>query len=206
MLSAIIAGKIFTGETWLIDHAIIIEEELILDVIPVNQIPSEATCIHFSNHIIAPCFIDLQIYGAKESLLAVEPTIETLQKMYEYCVEGGAHYFQPTIATNTYEVIYTCIDAINAYKKAGGKGIIGLHVEGPWISKAKRGAHVEAYIHAPTIEQVKKLLEYGKGAVSMITLAPEVCTTEIIELIQSYGVVVSAGHSNATYARSLQPF
>jgi N-acetylglucosamine-6-phosphate deacetylase len=119
--------------------------------------------------------------------------------MYDYCESGGANYFQPTVATNAYEVFYKCVDAIKNYWNKGGKGVIGLHVEGPWINKAKRGAHIEEYIHSPTIEQAKLLLEYGKGVITMITIAPEVCSTEIIDLIHSYGVVISAGHSNATF-------
>lgn len=110
------------------------------------------------------------------------------------------------MATNTYEIFYKCIDAVKDYWSKGGKGVIGLHAEGPWINKAKKGAHIEEYIHAPTLHQAKSLLEYGKNVISMITLAPEVCSTEVIELIQLYGVIISAGHSNATFAEANDGF
>src|SRR5690606_5950263 len=71
--------------------------------------------------------------------------------------------------------------------------------EGPWLNAEKRGAHIASLIHAPTIEEVKELIEYGKGVIRMITLAPEVCDNEIAQLLKKEGIVLSAGHSNATY-------
>ena len=81
-----------------------------------------------------------------------------------------------------------------------------MHVEGPWISKEKRGAHIESLIHSPTLKQAKDLLEYGKGVIKIITLAPEVCSAEIVELIRSYGVIISAGHSNASLHQATAAF
>lgn len=193
------AKKIFTGEEWLTDHAIIVKNKIILGVVHQANIPSDANIVNCTAEFLAPGFIDLQIYGACGSLLSVQPTAATLEKMFDYCYSGGAHYFQPTVATNTYEVFYNCIDAVKDYWSKEGKGVIGLHIEGPWINKAKRGAHIAEFIHSPTISQAKELLEYGKGVISMITLAPEVCSAEVIDLINSYGVIISAGHSNATY-------
>jgi N-acetylglucosamine-6-phosphate deacetylase len=93
---------------------------------------------------------------------------------------------------------------VRAYCKNGGEGIAGLHIEGPWINPLKRGAHIESLVHKPEFEEVKQLLEYGKDVIKMITLAPEVCSEEIIRLILSYGVIISAGHSNATYNEAKQ--
>ncbi len=206
MLQAHKAIKIFTGEEWLSDHAVIVRNGMVDSIVANNQIPAEATVLNYATGFLAPCFIDIQIYGAHGSLLAVDPTPASLHTTYEYCKQGGAPYFQPTVATNSYEVFYKSIDAVKAYWKGGGKGVIGLHIEGPWISKAKKGAHIETCIHAPTLQQVKELLDYGKGVITMITLAPEVCTMEVVKLVESYGVIVSAGHSNATYAQATDAF
>jgi len=202
MLHAHQAVNIFTGEEWLIDSAILEENGTIKAVVPNGHIPSSANVTNYTTGFLAPCFIDLQIYGAYGSLLSVYPTAGTLKKIYEYCSAGGAPYFQPTVATNSYDVFYQCVDAVREYRNGGGKGVIGLHVEGPWINKAKKGAHVEQFIHSPTREEAHALLEYGKGVISMITLAPEICSTEVIELIRSYGVIISAGHSNATFSEA----
>lgn len=198
MIQAHLAEKIFTGEEWISGHAIIVENEIILEIVRNDTIPSDANIINYTTGFLAPAFIDIQLYGAYGSLLSVYPAADTLEKIQDYCKSGGAHYFQPTVATNSYEVFYKCIDAVKDYWNKGGKGVIGLHVEGPWINKAKRGAHIEAFIHSPTVNQAKALLEYGKDVITMITIAPEVCSTEVIDLIQSYGVIISAGHSNAT--------
>ena len=199
MIHAHEAIRIFTGDEWLINHSILAENGIVQAIVPNGEVPSEAIITSYISGFLAPSLIDLQIYGAYGSLLAVDPSSLSLQKTYQYCRDGGALNFQPTVATNSYEVFYKCIDAVREYWHKGGKGVIGLHIEGPWISKAKKGAHAEAFIHSPTIEQAKALLEYGKGVITMITLAPEVCSSEVINLINSYGVVISAGHSNATF-------
>jgi len=193
------ANRIFTGESWLENHAIITEDGQIKKLIPLTSLPSSQHTRHFENCIIAPAFIDLQIYGAYGKLLAVYPETDSLVKLKDYCEKGGTAYCMPTVATNTYEVFYKCIDAIRAYWKRGGEGIMGFHIEGPWINPVKKGAHIESLIHSPTLQQAKELIEYGKGVIKMITLAPEVCTREVIDLILSHHIIISAGHSNATY-------
>lgn len=197
------ADKIFTGTAWLYHKVLVVVNNKVVDIVPLANIDN-TTALHFP--IIAPAFIDIQIYGAYDKLLAVNPEADTLHKLYTYCSKGGASHFQPTVATNSYAVFYKCIDAVSAYWKEGGKGCIGLHLEGPWIHPKKKGAHIESFIHSPTLTQAKQLLEYGKGIISMITLAPEVCSKEVIALIRSYGIIISAGHSNASYEEAIEAF
>ena len=192
------ADKIFTGKEWLNNSAVIIENNFIADVVSLNDLPANVGVIQHAP-ILAPAFIDIQIYGASSKLFSVYPSAETLYTMKAHCKRGGTKYFLPTIATNATEVFKKGIDAMHEYWESGGEGIPGLHIEGPWINKIKRGAHIESFIHAPEMKEVKDLLEYGKGAIKMITLAPEVCSKEIIDLIKSYGIIISAGHSNASY-------
>lgn len=200
------ASRIFTGEEWLTDHAIIIKEAKVKEVITIAGLPSSVKTEYYDECIIAPAFIDLQIYGALGRLLAVYPEKSSLDNLVDYCRTGGAAWCLPTIATNTKEVFFKSIDAIRDYLSKGGKGVLGIHLEGPWINKVKRGAHIESLIHSPSVHEVKELLEYGKGIIKMITLAPECASKEVIELILSYDVVVSAGHSNASYTEAMQGF
>ena len=199
------ADKIFTGSAWLPDHSIIIEDELIVDVLPTVSLSSE-TEVEKHLPIIAPAFIDVQIYGATKKLFATYPTADSLEKLYDHCIAGGTNYFLPTAATNTTDVFYKCIDAIKAYWEKGGKGVLGFHIEGPWINKLKRGAHIESIIHSPSVDEVKDLLAYGKDVIKIITLAPEVCSKEVVDLILSEGIIISAGHSNATFAEGTNAF
>ena len=159
MRTVFTADKIFSGSDWLPDHAIVVEDKIIVDLLPIVSLTDD-TSIKDHLPIIVPAFIDVQIYGAAGKLFATHPTSASLQKLYEHCIAGGTRYFLPTAATNTTDVFYKCIDAIKTYWEEGGKGVWGLHIEGPWINKLKRGAHIESLIHPPTLEEVKALLTY----------------------------------------------
>ncbi len=200
------AVKIFTGDDWLNDHAVIVDDGFIKTVLPANDLPVNIETQYFPDSILAPAFIDLQIYGAHEKLFAVYPDSEALKKLNSYSNSGGAAFCMPTVATNKPETFFACIDAIKQYWQEGGEGILGLHAEGPWINKQKKGAHVESLIHSPTVKEVESFLSYGKGIIKIITLAPEVCSKEIIDLIQSHDIKIFAGHSNATYEEAMQSF
>ena len=200
------ASKIFTGKEWLYEHAIVTENNINKDIITLSSLGTGTAVESFKNSVLVPAFIDLQLYGAYEKLLAVYPESGSLQKIKEYGLNGGAAYSCPTVATNSTETFHQCIDAIRQYWKEGGNGILGLHLEGPWINIDKRGAHAIEFIHAPSVDEVKKLLDYGKDVIKIITLAPEVCSREVIDLILSYNIIISAGHSNATYREAMDGF
>ncbi len=201
-----IPDLVFTGDAFLKEHAVLVEDGTIKNVLPVIELDEGFTLEHFPGSVLAPAFIDLQIYGAYEKLFAAHPSPASLQLLNNYCNEGGAAFCMPTVATNEPEVFYQCIDAIREYWEQGGQGILGLHVEGPWINKTKRGAHIESLIHSPTKEEAETLLKYGKGVIKIITLAPEVCNQEVIDLIRSCDIKIFAGHSNATYEQAMQGF
>lgn len=197
------ADKIFTGETWLYNHDIVINNGVIEALLPNSE---KVFVNNNAETFIAPAFIDFQVYGAAQKLFAVYPAAETLQVMQETFCKEGTCLFQPTLATNTSIVFKRGIDAVREYWQAGGKGVVGLHLEGPWIHPSKKGAHIESLIHPPTLEEVKDLVNYGEGAITTITLAPEVCSEEVLDFLLSTGIVLSAGHSNATYQQALESF
>ncbi len=203
---AYIAKHIFTGEQWLHEHAAIVADGIITDVLPVTSLDQQMEAVNFSDRILAPAFIDLQIYGAYEKLFSVYADTDSLQLLNKYSNSGGAAFCMPTVATNRPEVFFKCIDAIRLYWQQGGEGILGLHAEGPWINKLKKGAHIESLIHSPSLKEVEALLEYGKDVIKIITLAPEVCSKEVINLIHSSGIKIFAGHSNATYDEAMQSY
>jgi N-acetylglucosamine-6-phosphate deacetylase len=204
MIKAVTADRIFTGHSWLIKHAVICDEQKIIDII--HQRELSTSIMQFPGCFLAPPFIDLQIYGAAGKLLAVYPNAETLFELYDHCFKNGTSYFLPTVATNKKEVFFKCIDAVRDYWEHGGKGVLGLHIEGPWISKEKRGAHIDSLIHSPSFGEVEELLGYGKDVIKMITLAPEVCSQEVIDAILAHNIIISAGHSNADYQQATKSF
>ena len=191
---------LFTGSEWLNDIVVHIENELVVGI--------DQNGFDTNNAIpfIIPALIDLQLYGAGGKLLSEFPEKETIEKVYQTCLEGGTGFFQPTIASQSMDIIYASIDAVKAYKATGGKDCIGLHLEGPWIHTNKKGAHDVSVIRVPNMEEVESILAYGADAISMITLAPEICTPAIIKTIQDAGIIVSAGHTNASYENAMQFF
>lgn len=205
MHTAILADKIFNGDTWVFEKVVLVNKGTIETVVPAAAVPAHYT-VKRCNGFLAPAFIDVQIYGAFKKLFALYPEPESLRVLNDYCTAGGAPLHLPTVATNTIAVFKKCIDAVRHYWSEGGNGVYGLHLEGPWINAEKRGAHIPQLIHAPTMEEASDLLAYGDGVIKMITLAPEVCSEEVIEAIQQHGIIISAGHSNATYEQAMQAF
>jgi N-acetylglucosamine-6-phosphate deacetylase len=203
MQKTIRAEKLFTGEDWLYNHDIVIEDGIIQSLFPGTGTPFVTNNVET---FLVPAFVDFQVYGAAQKLFSVYPEAETLQVMHEVFSKEGTCLFQPTLATNTAAIFRKGIDAVRTYWKAGGKGVAGLHLEGPWINPVRKGAHIESEIHSPIIEEVKELLAYGQGVVKTITLAPEVCSEEVLDLLLSSEVVLSAGHSNATYTEAMKSF
>jgi N-acetylglucosamine-6-phosphate deacetylase len=203
MQRTIRAEKLFTGTEWLYNQAIEISDGIIQSIEPIKGKPFVK---NNTERFLAPAFVDFQVYGAAKKLLAAYPSVETLKIMRKVFSEEGTCFFQPTIATNTKEVFIAAIDAVKKYWQDGGKGVHGLHLEGPWINPEKRGAHIARLIHPPTIDEVKSILDIGKDVVKTITIAPEVCSREVIDLILSFDIVLSAGHSNASFNQATTSF
>ena len=129
--------RIFTGEQWLENHVLITEKGVIKEILAVKNEKSDTNIQRVQGTII-PAFIDLQIYGANKKLLAVHPTADALRDLYQHNKNGGTALCQPTVATNSWEIFHRSIDAVRQYWSEGGKGVIGLHLEGPWIAVEKR--------------------------------------------------------------------
>ena len=197
---------IFTGEHFLEGHSVLVQNGRIAGLEPDVAIPGEAERLDLQGALLAPAFIDLQINGGDGMLFAEHPSVEALEAIWQECLKGGTTCFLPTVVTNEMAVIHQAIEAVRDYWKKDGPGVVGLHVEGPYLNPAKRGAHHLEFIKEPTVSEVEALLDAGKGVIKKITLAPEVCSEEILQLILDAGIILSAGHSDATYEQGMQAF
>jgi|SRR5450432_11339 len=206
MKQAYQADEIFTGDEVLYNQVILTEENFIKGFVKQGSVPSDYPLKHFPNCFIAPAFIDLQIYGGNGKLFSNTLDMDALEATHDYCVAGGAAYFMITMATNSMDNILKGIHAVEAYWATGKKGLIGLHLEGPWINPIKKGAHIASFIKKPTLEDAELLLENGQGTIKMITLAPEQCDEEIIDFLLKNEILISAGHSSATYEDARHAF
>lgn len=204
MQKAISAGNIFDGEKWLSNLAVIVNNGSVEAIVPISELPSSIPCSHYDTQKLIPAFLDVQVYGAGGRLFSLYREKETLELMHKVFLSEGTCCFQPTIATNTIAVFKECIDAVRQYWEEGGQGVAGIHLEGPWLNPEKRGAHIKELIHTPSREEVTDLLNYGKGVITMITIAPEVVSQELVELMLEHNIILSAGHSNAVYAEAME--
>jgi N-acetylglucosamine-6-phosphate deacetylase len=206
MKQAFLVDEIYTGNGVLADHVLVTENDIITGILPEVSLSSGYEVHSFPGSLIAPAFIDLQLYGGNGKLFSHSLDTESLDATYAYCASGGSSHFMITMATNSMENFYKGIEVAGAYMSSGKKGLLGLHLEGPWISPAKKGAHIESFIKKPTRSEAELLIEKGTGVIKMITLAPEQCDDEIINLLIDNGIMVSAGHSNASYAQAAHAF
>jgi N-acetylglucosamine-6-phosphate deacetylase len=206
MKKAYLADEIFTGTHTLKGKVLLTENDLITGLVPASEIPSGYTSHTHPGCMIAPAFIDLQIYGGNGKLFSHSLDTDSLGATRAYCAAGGCSHFMITMATNSMENFFKGIETVRNYLDSGKKGLLGLHLEGPWISPAKKGAHIESFIKKPTLAEVNRILEKGKNIVRMITLAPEQCDDAVIRLLLDNGILVSAGHSNANYSRAHEVF
>mgnify|MGYP001115434069 CR=1 FL=1 len=206
MNTAWLNGNIYTGNNKETGKAILVNNNVIEGVVSINEIGEGYTVKDLEGLNIAPAFIDLQIYGGNGKLFSAELTTDAIAATYQYCLSGGCTQFMLTMATNTIENFLKGIELVKQYWQQGGKGVLGLHMEGPYLNPVKKGAHVLECIKKPTVDEVSMLLEKGKGVLKMMTIAPEVCDEEIIKMLIGNDIIVSAGHSNATYAEATKAF
>lgn len=188
------------------NKAILTGDGSIVDVVDETEIPENCIRKNLEGMSIAPSLVDLQIYGGNGQMFSGQPSAAALQATYEYCINGGAAHFMITMATNSTEKYLQGIQAVKDYWLQGGKGLLGLHLEGPYINPVKKGAHIERFITKPLLEDIEFLLQQGRDVIKMVTLAPEMCSNAIIELLLRNDILVSAGHSNATYAQAVNAF
>lgn len=196
MRTAFYNGAIFTGQEFV--DKITVEDKII---VPEQGTPDIS--IDLQGDLLVPAFIDLQLYGGNNQLFGEHPSVEALIATHDYSLAGGATLILPTVATNSQEIINAAINAVREYWNRGYAGVAGLHLEGPFINPAKRGAHIPGFIKTPTLQDAEELIRAGKGIIKMMTLAPEVCPPEVIAYLQANGVIISAGHTNATFEEAL---
>lgn len=206
MKQAYLAAAVFTGKEMMERHAVLTENNSVTGIVEARQIPPEYEVAEHVDCLIAPALIDLQLYGGLGKLFSHSLDIASLEATYTYCLSGGCTHFMITMATNSIENFLKGIEVAGEYMASGKKGLLGIHLEGPYINPAKKGAHIEKFIRKPTRQEVEVFLEKGRGIFKMITLAPEQCSDEVIQLLMDEGILVSAGHSNATYAEGMHAF
>jgi N-acetylglucosamine-6-phosphate deacetylase len=194
---ALINCSLFTGDKILKDHSIIVKKGIISDIIAENKLPQNIVKIDAQGGLLAPGFIDTQVNGGGGVMFNDEQTTEALQTIANAHRRYGTTALMPTLITDCNEKIGAADAAVSSAIKANTLGILGLHLEGPFISKNKKGVHSEQFIRTLTDIDICTLSAL-KTDLTIITLAPEACPTGAISALKKAGLIINAGHSAAT--------
>ena len=197
MITAISSDRVFTGDATLADHAVVVEGEAIRDVVPRASIPADARHVELADRWLAPGFIDAQVNGGAGLLFNDDPSAATVRAMVAAHARHGTTTMLPTLITDTADKIAAAAAVGAAAVAAGEPGVAGIHFEGPYLSPRRRGAHDEQLFRTPTAAELAHFAP-PPGGVSLVTLAPEVVPAGTIAELAGQGVVVCAGHTEAT--------
>ncbi|MBP2170328.1 N-acetylglucosamine-6-phosphate deacetylase [Erwinia toletana] len=198
---ALTHGRIFTGHEILDDHAVVIADGLIERVCPLAELPAGVATRDVAGAMIAPGFIDVQLNGCggvqfNDDISAI--SVDTLNIMQSANQKSGCTSFLPTLITSSDELMKRAVEVMRAYLAQNAHQTLGLHLEGPWLNVAKKGTHNPNLIRKPNPELVNFLCE-NADVITKVTLAPEMAGVEVIRQLRDAGIIVSAGHSHATY-------
>jgi N-acetylglucosamine-6-phosphate deacetylase len=147
---------------------------------------------------LLPGFMDTQVNGGGGVLFNDAPDVDAIAAIGEAHARFGTTSFLPTLISDSPARIAQALDAVDLAIERGVPGVIGIHVEGPFISEARRGIHDAARIRRLAPDTLDLLCRRYRGKV-MVTLAPELCSDADIRTLVRHGVIVSAGHTNADY-------
>lgn len=197
---ALTHGRIHTGHEILDDHAIVIANGLIERVCPRSDLPAGIETRDVGGAIIAPGFIDVQLNGCggvqfNDSADAV--TVDTLEIMQKANERSGCTSYLPTLITASDDLMKQGVKVMREYLAKYQNQALGLHLEGPWLNMVKKGTHNPSFVRKPDAELVDFLCE-NADVITKVTLAPEMVAPEVISKLVASGIIVSAGHSNAT--------
>ena len=200
MKQAIINAVVHTGDE-IIDNGVIIIKNGIIESIE-KEIPSENQLIDLKGKHIAAGFIDIQINGGEQFYFSQFPNEETIQDINDSSLKYGTTHTLPCLISSSNETILQGIEAIRNYKAKYKNGVLGMHLEGPFLNPLKRGAHSLNQVRKPSTKELEEIIRYGKDVIKVITIAPECFTDNQLDLLLESGIVISAGHSNMTYEQA----
>lgn len=202
-------AKIFDGDKFIAENVVILNEDKIEKITTVLDLSEDELKKHeiidIDGKVLAPGFIDLQLNGCGGVLFNDEITRETLEVMNETNKKYGTTSFLPTLITSPDEKILKALKLIDELKDVKEEiGVLGLHIEGPYISVEKKGVHRPDYIRVLSDDIINEIAKVGYEGVKIITIAPENAKVNHLEILQKSGINIALGHTNATYMQCLE--
>jgi len=200
MSIALLNGRVLRADTFVRGQGVLIEQGRIVDVLPADDARCRAAQPYdLGGGLLLPGFIDLQVNGGGGVLFNDAPSVESIRAIGAAHRRFGTTAFLPTLISADLDIVARAIAAVRSAIAAGVPGVLGIHIEGPFLNVARKGVHDPAKLRELDPSALG-LLSSLRGGRTLVTLAPEMTTPELIEQLVAAGVVVSAGHTNASYA------
>jgi N-acetylglucosamine-6-phosphate deacetylase len=199
MAVALVNGRVLGDDGILDGRTVLVEGNRIEDVVSPDDPRCRRARRHdLGGHLLLPGFLDTQVNGGGGVLFNAEPSVDAIRAIGEAHRRFGTTGFLPTLISDDLEVVARALEAVRAAMDAGVPGVLGIHIEGPYLNVARKGVHNSEKFR-DLDESAIGLLTSLRGGKTLVTLAPEMTTPGIISKLAAAGVVVSAGHTNATY-------
>ncbi|RWX54873.1 N-acetylglucosamine-6-phosphate deacetylase [Photobacterium chitinilyticum] len=195
---AITHVDVFDGHSIANNQAILIEDDTIVAVTPMNEASLPEVTFDGNGLTATAGFIDIQLNGCGGVLLNTDIRKNTLDIMNQTNLKNGTTQYLPTFITSGNDSMRQVIDMVGDIEDKTAEGILGLHLEGPFISKEKKGAHDPIHIRHLD-EMTAYYLADHADKIKVITLAPENTAQSVIDILTHAGITISLGHTNATY-------
>lgn len=206
-LRAFVGARIFDSQEWHEDAALLVEFGQFAGIVPAASIPANAERVQLNGGSLVPGFIDLQVNGGGGVLFNNDPSVSAIRTICTAHAQFGTTALLPTLITDTAEVNVAAIAAGVEAAQIRVPGFLGLHLEGPHLSLARKGTHDPALIRPMDESDLARTIDAaGKLPNLLCTVATESVTTEQIGRLAAAGIIVSIGHSDATYEQALAMF
>ncbi|MEZ5572353.1 MAG: N-acetylglucosamine-6-phosphate deacetylase [Halioglobus sp.] len=203
MNQVIVNGTIFTGDALLHDHCVLISQGRIVDVIERHQAPADfGAQFDLQGGTLIPGFIDLQVNGGGGILFNQAPSVETLRAIGAVHRQYGTTGFLATLITDDFAVMKRALNAVKQAIDQRVPGILGIHLEGPFLDPQHKGIHDARKFCQLDQEGLALVTSLGTGK-TIVTLAPERTNSSMIRALKDSGVIVCAGHSSADYEQTV---
>lgn len=190
-------ARIFDGKAWWDRSALVVNGDRIEGIIAADS-PIDAERVPLGGGILAPGFIDLQVNGGGGGQFNLTPDVATIETICQAFAPYGTTACLPTFITDTPAKTAQAIAAGIEASKVGVPGFLGLHLEGPHLSLARKGAHDPALIRPMNEADLNALIEARNALPNLlVTVAAETVTPNQITRLHEAGIVISIGHSDA---------
>jgi N-acetylglucosamine-6-phosphate deacetylase len=210
MTTRFVAGAaLLTAGRRLDGWGLLIEDEEIAALRPRDEAPAGVARVDLPDALIAPGFLDLQVNGAGGALFNADPTAETARALARAMRPFGVTGLLPTFITDDLERTFAAAEAALEAASAAGDGVLGVHLEGPFLSPERRGTHDPRFLRVPDDQEIGRLCATAErfaraGATMMITLAPEIVPLDAVERLSRAGAIVSIGHTAALFDEAMR--